>query len=93
MATLIPEMTISEFKKLKVPELKRLKSCEIISDGEYLFTFVNGHVDASGYLRLQTEYKCQTANAISGESLEKILGSEKISDFEFEKQIKKEVMV
>ena len=73
MATLIPQLTISEFKKLKVPELKRLKSCEIYSDGEYLFTFVNGGVDASGFLRLQTEYKCQTANGISGETLEQIL--------------------
>lgn len=76
MATLIPEMTITDFRKLKVPELKRLKSCEIYSDGEYLFTFVNGRVDASGFLRLQTEYKCQTANGVSGETLEQILKSE-----------------
>ncbi len=76
MATLIPEMTISDFKKLKVPELKRLKSCEIYSDGEYLFTFVNGGVDASGFLRMQTENRCQTANAVSGETLETILKQE-----------------
>ena len=73
MATMIPEMTITDFKKLKVHELKRLKSCEVFSDGEYLFTFVNGSVDKSGFLRLQTEYKCQTANGVSGETLEQIL--------------------
>ena len=73
MSTLIPMMTISDFKKLKVPELRRLKSCEIYADNEYLFTFVNGSVDASGFLRLQTEYKCQTQNGISGETLENIL--------------------
>lgn len=73
MATLIAQMTITDFRKLKVPELKRLKSCEIYSDGEYLFTFVNGGVDASGFLRLQTEYKCQIANGVSGETLEQIL--------------------
>jgi len=73
MATLIPQLSITEFKKLKVPELKRLKSCEIYADNDYLFTFVNGSVDASGYLRLQTEYKCQTQNGISGETLENIL--------------------
>ena len=73
MATLIPEMTISEFKKLKVAELKRLKSCEIYSDGEYLFTFVNGGVDTSGFLRLQTENRCQTTNSVCGETLEDIL--------------------
>ena len=79
MATLIPELTITEFKKLKVQELKRLKSCEIYSDGEYLFTFVNGNVDASGFLRLQTEYKCQTANSVCGETLEQILQLEVIN--------------
>jgi len=73
MSTLIPQMTITDFRKLKVQELKRLKSCEIYSDGDYLFTFVNGSVDASGFLRLQTEYKCQTANGVSGETLENIL--------------------
>uniref|UniRef100_A0A6M3J5L7 Uncharacterized protein n=1 Tax=viral metagenome TaxID=1070528 RepID=A0A6M3J5L7_9ZZZZ len=76
MATLIPQMTITDFRKLKVTELKRLKSCEIYSDGEYLFTFVNGGVDASGFLRLQTEYKCQVANGVAGESLEQILKEE-----------------
>ncbi len=76
MATLIPQISVSEFKKLKVPELKRLKSCEVYSDGQYLFTFVNGGVDSSGFLRLQTEYKCQTANAVAGETLEQILKQE-----------------
>uniref|UniRef100_A0A6H1ZHI3 Uncharacterized protein n=1 Tax=viral metagenome TaxID=1070528 RepID=A0A6H1ZHI3_9ZZZZ len=76
MSTLIPQLSISEFKKLKVPELKRLKSHEIYSDGEYLFTFVNGGVDASGFLRLQTEYRCQIANGVCGETLEQILKQE-----------------
>lgn len=73
MATLIPEITVTEFRKLKVPELKRLKSCEVYSDGKYLFTFVNGGVDASGFLRLQTEYRSQVANGVCGETLEQIL--------------------
>ena len=76
MSTLIPQMTITDFRKLKVPELKRLKSCEVYSDGEYLFTFVNGSVDPSGYLRAQTEYKCQTSNGVVGETLEQILKEE-----------------
>lgn len=76
MATLIAEMTITEFRKLKVSELKRLKSCEIYSDGDYLFTFVNGGVDTSGFLRLQTENRCQTANGVCGEILEEILKQE-----------------
>ncbi len=77
MATLIAQVTLTDFRKLKVPELKRLKSAEIYADGEYLFTFVNGGVDTSGYLRLNTEYKCQVANSVTGETLEHILKSEK----------------
>ena len=73
MATLIPAYTITEFRKLKVPELKRLNSCEIYSDGEYLFTFVNPQTD---YIRLHVEYICQTGNAVRGETLEDILSGE-----------------
>jgi len=74
MSSLIAEMPITEFRKLKASQLKRLKSCEVYSDGEYLFTFVNGGVDTSGFLRIQTENRCQSANAVSGETLEAILG-------------------
>jgi hypothetical protein len=73
LSTLIPQITISEFKKLKVSELKRLKSFEVYSDGDYLFTFVNGGIDPSGFLRIQTEYKCQVANGIYGETLEQVI--------------------
>lgn len=78
MSTLIPQISISDFHKLKVHQLRRLKSCEVYADGNYLFSFVNGGVDASGFLRLQTEYKCQTSNSVCGESLEKILDEEKV---------------
>lgn len=76
MAEFIPSISITEFRKLKVPQLRRLKSAEITSDGEYLFTFVNGILEPSGYLRIQTEYNCQTANAVGGETLEQILEGE-----------------
>lgn len=76
MSEIIPNISITEFRKLKADEMKRLKSCEITSDGKYLFTFVNGNTEPSGYLRTQAEYKCQTANATSGETLEEILKEE-----------------
>ena len=77
MAELIPTYNWTDFLKVaKLGRLKRLKSGEVYFNGEYLFTFVNGNADASGYLRLQTEYKCQTANAVGGETLEKILKQE-----------------
>lgn len=74
MSNYIPSYTITEFRKLKAHQLKRLKSCEITSDGEYLFTFVNGAIETSGFLQTQTEYNCQNANAVGGETIAEILG-------------------
>ena len=70
MAELIPEMSITEFRKLKVSQMKRLRSCEITSDGEYLFTFVNPRTD---YVRKQAEYMSQLSNSVGGELLKDIL--------------------
>jgi len=73
MSELIPTITFTQFKKLRPEQLRRMKSCEVTFDGEYLFTFVNGSTEASGFLKTQAEYNCQTANAVGGESLEEIL--------------------
>ncbi|KKN03074.1 hypothetical protein LCGC14_1111300 [marine sediment metagenome] len=73
MATLIPEVTITDFKRLKVDEIKQLKSCEVTSDGEYLFTFLNAQTD---YIRAVAEDTGQTSNSVSGETLEEIKGAE-----------------
>lgn len=78
MAEFIPSINFTEFKKLRPEQLRRLKSAEITFNGEYLFTFVNGHTEASGYLRCQTEYNAQTANAVGGETLEQILESDEV---------------
>jgi len=69
MASNIPEITITEFKRLKVPELKRLKSCEVFADGEYLFTFVNSATD---YIRTQTEGLGMLSNTQGGDDIENI---------------------
>ena len=76
MGEFIPEITITDFKKLKAYQLKELKSCEIYSDGEYLFTFVNGKTEPAGFLRKQTEHSCLTANAVGGKTIEEILEAE-----------------
>jgi len=79
MSTLIPEYSWTDFVKVvKLKQLHRLKSGEVTFDGEYLFSFVNGSIDTSGFLRLQTEYKCQVSNSVVGESLEQILQEVKI---------------
>ena len=71
MSELIPSYTITEFRSLKVPQLKRLKSCEIFSDGEYLFTFIRPNTD---YIKLSVENLGQLSNSVRGEELDDILG-------------------
>ena len=73
MAELIPEITFTRFRALRAEQLRRLQSVEVTYDGEYLFTFVNGNTEDSGYLRTQTEYNCQTANAVGGKTLDEVL--------------------
>lgn len=70
MSELIPEITITEFKKLRVDDLRQLKSCEVTYDGEYLFTFVNPQTD---YIRIQTEYLAQMGNSTGGKEIEELL--------------------
>lgn len=69
MSDLIPSIPLSRFKKLKAHELRRLKSCEITSDGEYLFSFINPQTD---YIRTQAEYMAQLSNSVAGQDLEQI---------------------
>ena len=73
MATLIENIPLSEFRKLKAPELKRLNSCEVTSDGEYSFTFVKPNTD---FIRLSAENLSQLSNSIAGETLENITKKE-----------------
>ena len=75
MSTLIPQISISEFKKLKVPELKRLKCCEVYADGEYLFTYIRPNTD---YIRVQSEYMGELSNGLKGETLEEILATVRV---------------
>lgn len=73
MAELIPSISITEFNKLKVNELRELKSCEVVSDGEYLFTFINAQTD---YIRVQSEYMGEMSNSVGGKELNEIIGAE-----------------
>ena len=75
MSTLIPSMSITDFKKLKVSELKRLKSLEILSDGEYLGTIVFSKTD---YIRIRVEGFAHLSNTQGGEDPENILKKEEV---------------
>jgi hypothetical protein len=56
--------------KLKADQIRRLKTCEITFNSEYLFTVV---VPQTDYIRVQTEYNGELSNAVGGETLEEIL--------------------
>ena len=73
MATMIPEIALSDFKRLKASEMKRLKSAEITVDGEYLFTYINPQ---TGFIRASAESLGQLSNVIDGKSLEDIVKQE-----------------
>lgn len=72
MESLIPQISISRFKRLRADELGRLKTCEVFADGEYLFTFVNAQ---TGYIREQAKHLGVLGNPMRGETLEEILNS------------------
>ena len=69
MATLIPEIALSELKRLKVAELRQLQSAEIFADGLYLFTFINPQTD---FVRDSAENLGQLSNSVAGKRLEDI---------------------
>ena len=75
MSTLIPTISLTDLKHLKVPELKRLKSCEVFFNGEYLFTFINPDND---YIRTQTEGLASLSNTQGGEDPEALLRKEEV---------------
>jgi len=66
-----PRLSLTTFKMLKVGELKRLESCVITADGEYLFTFINPNTD---YCKMQAENVALLSNSVGGESIEEIQG-------------------
>jgi len=70
MSEFIPSITITDFKRLKVAELKQMKCCEVTSDGEYLFTFINPQTD---YVRRQSEYMGEMSNTVGGKTPQEIL--------------------
>ena len=69
MSELIPSVAFSELKKLNARQIKQMKSCEVSSDGKYLFTIV---VPQTDFIKTQIEYLCQLSNSVGGEDLSKV---------------------
>lgn len=77
MAEFLPEYKWTDLLRVqKLGRLKELKNGEVMFNCGYHFTFVNGNIEPSGYLRKQAEYNCLSANAAGGKTIEEILGVE-----------------
>lgn len=68
MSGLIPQIALSDFRKLKASQVRDLKACEVMADGMHLFTAVIPHNDvvSSTYIRTQAEYLALKANMVGG---------------------------
>lgn len=69
MSELIPSYPLSEFKKLNSKQIRRLKSCQLTSDGKYLCAIICPQTD---YIRTQAEYMAQLSNSVGGQDLEEV---------------------
>ena len=74
--SLIPQMTITEFHRLKAREIKMMKSVEVWSDGEYLFTAIIPPHGAgwtiTDHIKTQAEYLGARGNSVGGKSPEEM---------------------
>jgi len=66
MSEIIPEMSFTEFKKLKAGELKELQSFEVISDGEHLMTVI---IPQTGYIQDSVQNLAQLSNSVGGKDI------------------------
>ena len=78
MNEFIPSISFTEFKKLKPEQLRELKNYEVTFNGDYLFTFINGSTEPSGYLRTRCQYAGASANAVGGKTLEELTEKEEV---------------
>lgn len=68
MSDLIPNITISEFKKFHVGDIKRMKSIEVYADGEHLFTAIipKGDWVTKDHIKTSAETLGMTSNIVEG---------------------------
>jgi hypothetical protein len=67
---LIPQMNLTDFKHLKAGQIKELKSVEVISDGQYVFTAIipplNRGTTITDNIKTQAEYLAVKSNSVGG---------------------------
>lgn len=73
---MLPEISLTDFRKLRAEEVKRLQSCVVTADGEYLFTFINPNTD---FVKLKADNLALLSNSVGGETLEQIRSGELVA--------------
>ena len=63
---LIPEMSLSTFRKLKAADIKKVKSFILTADGEYLGTVI---IPRTSYVKCSAESLGQLSNTVSGRDM------------------------
>lgn len=68
MSSLIPSITITEFKKLHARDIKGMKSVEVYSDGEHLCTVIipKGDSFTEGCIKVEAEELGMRSNIAGG---------------------------
>jgi hypothetical protein len=68
--SLISQISLSEFKRLKSSEIKEMKSVEVTADGEVLFYAIippyRGGMTINDNIRTQAEYLAHRSNSVGG---------------------------
>jgi len=79
---LIPEISITEFRKLKASQINEMKSLAVISDGEVLFYAIippkDGGMSVTDNIKTQAEYLGQRGNTVGGKNPEEVLDALRI---------------
>ena len=70
MGEFLPDVPLSEFRRLKVEQVRQLKSVNITGDGEYLCTVI---IPNSQYIKVQTDYMGELSNAVGGKDIADVI--------------------
>jgi hypothetical protein len=69
---LVPQVNLSDFKKMKAIDIKEMKSVEVISDGETLFFAIippaNGGASVTDNIKTQATYLGVLSNTVGGKN-------------------------
>lgn len=77
--SLLESINLSDLKRLTGEEIKSMKSCEVMKDGEYLFTMIipqkKGGDIIFTHVKTKAEYLGENSNSVGGKQPSEVLAS------------------